>query len=125
DAQRTEHALGIVNLEPVDTKTFADRILDLLDVDAIHGASAGALVAADAGRQVEAMKTPIARPNRHRQLRILKLMSECLALVRLKEVPESYIHSLGDRLNSQDDISKPLTHRKLTEKVLCESSAQV
>src|SRR5262249_27903901 len=48
DAQGTEHALGVIDLEAVHPEALAHRVLDLLDVDAVHRAGAGALVAADA-----------------------------------------------------------------------------
>src|SRR5207253_10229730 len=85
DTQRPYHALGLVDLEYVDPEALAHRVLDLVNVNAIHRTGAGALVAANAGRQIEAMKTSITRPDRHGQLRVFKLMSERLSLVGLKE----------------------------------------
>src|SRR5205823_526118 len=61
DAQGAEHALGVVDLEAVDAEALAYGVLDLVDVNAIDRAGAGTLVAADAGRQVEAMEAAIAR----------------------------------------------------------------
>jgi hypothetical protein len=107
DAQGTEHALGVIDLEPVDAEALADRILDLVDVDAIDRASAGALVATDTRRQIEFMKAPIARLDRDRQFGIFEVLRERFSLVRLQEIPEGDPHSLGDRLDRHDDISKP------------------
>src|SRR5207244_8013296 len=70
DAQSAEHALGVVDLEAVHAKALADRVLDLLDVDAVDRAGPRTLVAADARRQIEALKTAIVRLHRHRQFRV-------------------------------------------------------
>src|SRR5207302_937504 len=86
-----------------------------VDVDAIDRARAGALVAADAGRQVEAMEAPIARPDRDRQLRVLEELGKRFASVRLEEVPQGDVHALTDSLDGQVDVAKPLTHRGLAE----------
>src|SRR5207244_8662877 len=113
NTQRADHALGVVDLESVDPEALAHRVLDLVNVNAIHRTGAGALVAANAGRQIKAMKASITRPDRHRQLRVFKLMCERLSLVGLKEVPKRHVHSLRNGLNCQPDIAKPLAHEPL------------
>src|SRR5579872_2603437 len=60
DAQSAEHALGVIDCEAVKPKSLPDRRFFLVDVNAIDRAGDGALVAADAGGQVVAVKTPIA-----------------------------------------------------------------
>src|SRR5262249_2433292 len=108
DAQRTEHALGVIDLETVYSETLAHRVLDLIDVDAVYRAGTGALIAADAGRQIEAMEPAIARLHRHRQLRVFKMLREGLALVGLQEIPESDVHSLGDGVDRPVHVTEPL-----------------
>src|SRR5262249_54439585 len=100
-------------LETVDPEALAHRVLDLLDVDAVHWTGAGALVAADAGGQVKAVEAPVTRLDGHRKLGILELLGEGLAAVGLKEVPKGDPHPLGDRLNGLDDVPKPGAHGAL------------
>src|SRR5205807_8818499 len=104
DAQRAEHALAVVDLEAVDPEALADGVLDLVDVNAIDRAGAGALVAADARRQVEAVEAAVARLDRHRQLGVLVALGEGLAAVGLQEVPERDVHALRDRSDGLDDV---------------------
>src|SRR5262245_29135127 len=88
DAQRAEHALGVVDLEARDDEALGRRLGPLLlDVDAIDRAGAGALVTADAGGQVEAVEATVARLDRHRQFGELEALSEGFAAVSLEEVP--------------------------------------
>ena len=110
DAQGAEHALGVVDLEAVDAEALADGVLDLLDVDAIDRAGAGALVAADAGGQVEAVEAAVARLDRHGQFGVLEALGERLAAVGLQEVPEGDVHALGDGLDGQPDVAEPGAH---------------
>jgi hypothetical protein len=109
-AQRAEHALGVVDLEAVDPEALADRVLDLLDVDAVDRAGAGALVAADAGGQVEPVKPAVARLDRDGQLGVLEMLGEGLAAVGLDEVPQGHVHALPHRRDRLRDVAKPLTH---------------
>src|SRR5581483_1226602 len=110
DAQRTKHALGVIDLEAVDAEALAHRVLDLLDVDAIDRARPGAFIAADARRQVEAVEAPVARLHRHRQLGIFKMLGERLALVRLQQVPQGDPQSLPNGLDRHHDIAEPGSH---------------
>src|SRR5262245_23353043 len=110
DTQRAEHALGVVDLEAVDAKALAHWVLDLLDVDAIDRTGAGALVAAYARHQVEAVEAAVARLDRHRQFGVLEALGEGLALERLQEVPQGDIHSLRDRLDRHNDVREPGAH---------------
>src|SRR5262249_42210996 len=110
DAQRAEHALGVVDLEAVDPEALADGVLDLLDVDAVDRTGAGALVAADASRQIETVEAAIAGLHGDRQLWIFKLLSEGPALVRLEEIPERDVHALPDGLDGEIDVAEPLPH---------------
>src|SRR5207247_2077874 len=98
DTQGAEHALGVIDLEAVDPEAFADRVLDFFDVDAVDGASAGAFVTTDTGRQIEPVEASIPGLHRHGQLGIFELLREGAALVGLKEVPQGYVHPLADRL---------------------------
>src|SRR5204863_7138943 len=109
-AQSAEHALCVVDLEPGDAEAFADRVFHLVDVDAVDRACLGALVAADASGQVEAMETPIARLHRHRSLRILKLLRECFSAIGLNEIPKRDVHSLPDGLDGEEDVLQPGAH---------------
>ena len=58
-AQSTEHALGIVDRERGDGEAFALDALLFVDVDAVDGAGSRTLVAADAGREIEAVKAAV------------------------------------------------------------------
>src|SRR5262249_7456022 len=118
DAQRAEHALGVIDLETVDAKAFADGVLDFLDVDAVDRAGAGALVTADAGGQIEAMKPAIAGLHRYGQVGIFEMLGERLALVGLQEVPEGNPHSLSDRGDRDDDVPQPGPHTCFSPPVL-------
>src|SRR5262249_31551559 len=102
-----------VDLEAVDAETLADRILDLLDVDAIDGAGPGTLIATNASGQVETMEAAVARLHRHGQLGILELLGEGPALVSLEEIPKRYVHPLANRLDGEVEIAKPRTHEIL------------
>src|SRR5262249_37323119 len=82
-AQSAEHALGIIDLETVDPEALAHWVLDLVNIDTINWTGAGTLVTADAGAQVEAMKTTIARLDGHWQFWILEALRERFPLVRL------------------------------------------
>src|SRR5262249_14144620 len=83
----------------------------LLDVDAVDGTGAGALVAADAGGQVKAMVAAVARLHGHRQLGIFVAFCEGLATIGLDEVPEGYVHALRDRADRQHPVVQPRSHR--------------
>src|SRR5438874_13348027 len=97
-AQRAEHALGVVDLEPGDDEPLGRRRgLLLVDVDAVHRARPGALVAPDAGGQVEPVEPAVPRPDRDRLLGVLEVLGERLAAERLDEVPEGDVHPAGDR----------------------------
>src|SRR5262249_54441494 len=99
--------------EAVDAEPLAHRVLHLVDVDAIDRAGAGALVAADAGGQVEAVEAPVARLDRHGQLGILEMLREGLALVGLQEIPEGDPHALAHGFDGQTNIAEPGTHEIL------------
>src|SRR5207237_1113952 len=105
-----------INLERVDPEALAHGILDLVDVNAINRAGPRTLVAADARRQIEAMKPTIARLHRHRQLGILVSLGESSALIRLEEIPERHIHALANSLDGQNDVAKPSIHAALAAK---------
>src|SRR3972149_2123000 len=109
DAQRTEHALRIVDRVAGDLEALAAANLFLTDVNAIDGASLRALVAGDAGRQIEAMEAAIARRHRHRQLRILEVLGERLPLrlIRLEPSPQRDPHAVGDGVHRLDHIAEP------------------
>ena len=80
DAERTEHALAVVDREAGDFESFAPFDPLLADVDAVDWTKLGALVARNASGQVEAMEAAIARRDWHRQLGILKQLGKRLPL---------------------------------------------
>src|SRR5688500_19697948 len=82
-AQGAEYALRVVDLERGDQEPLTVRVLLLVDVDAVHRAGAGALVAPDAGGQVEPVEAPVAGTNRDRPLRVLEVGCKRLAAKRL------------------------------------------
>src|SRR5262245_57782068 len=53
DAQRAEHALGVVNRVPSDLEPFAAFDTLFADVNTIDWAGLGTLIAGDASRQIE------------------------------------------------------------------------
>src|SRR5690606_20418631 len=80
DAQRAEHALGVVDREVGDLKTFPLLDTLLTNIDTVDRAGLGTLVARDTGGQVEAMKPSIPCRYLRGPFRILKLLRKCLAI---------------------------------------------
>src|SRR5207249_1065603 len=91
-------------------EAFADRVLDLLDVDAIDRTGARALVAADAGGQVETVKPAVARLDRHGQFWILEPLGEGPSAIGMQEVLQGDVHPLRHRLDRHDQVVKPHSH---------------
>jgi hypothetical protein len=83
DAQSTKHAFGIVNCVAGNLKSFTALDSFLANVDAIDGACLGALIASDARGQVETVKSAIASRNRDCFLRVLELLGECAAILKI------------------------------------------
>ena len=117
-AECAEHALGIINREAGDLESLAVLYTFLADVDAVHRADLGTLVAGDAGGQVEAVETSVTIGYRDGLLRILKSMGPgvviftpvgSLAGVRLQPVAECDPHATTNRTNRLGDVVHPLT----------------
>jgi len=109
DTQGTEHALAVVDRVAGDFESLAAFDFFFADINAIDRASLRTLVARDAGGQVEAMKSPIAGRNGHRQLGILEVLGKGLSLwvISLDCRPERHPQSVDDRVNSFKNITKP------------------
>jgi hypothetical protein len=67
------------------------------------------LVARDASRKIETMKSAVASRNGHRQFRVLEVLGEGLAFrtVRFDPSTKRYPHAMGNRVYRLDDIPQP------------------
>lgn len=112
NTQRTEHALGVVNGEAVQPKSFADRTFFLVDVDAVHRTRLSTLFAADTCRQIESMETSITRLHFDRHFGIGVRVSKrlTLVLVRLEHRDQGDVHAVGNSAYGEPDIAKPHEH---------------
>ncbi len=95
NAQRAEHALGIVDHETIDAEPLTDRISLFMDVDAVNRAGLGTLITPDAGGQVKAVEATITWRNGHRQFRIFKLFGKRASAIGIKEIAQRNEHSLA------------------------------
>jgi hypothetical protein len=112
DAKRTKHALRVVDRVPGDLKPFAALDPLFADVNAIDGASLGALIAGDARRQIKPVKATVPGRNRHGELRILKVLGECFSLrpISLDPRPKRYPQSMRNGVDGFDDVAHPGPH---------------
>lgn len=117
DTQRTKHALGVIDGEAADAETLAAADPFLADVDAVNGARLRALVASDAGGEVEAMETTVSGRHRCGQFWILKVFSECSAFLvkSTAENLEGHQHSLHHGSDGGVQIPKPFSHDAFTQ----------
>ncbi len=104
DAQSTEHTLRVIDRIAGDLEALAPFNFFLADVNTIDGARFGALVARDAGREIEAVKTSIPGRDRDRQFRVLKMLGKRLPFgpIRFDPGTERNPHTMddgGDGLN--------------------------
>jgi hypothetical protein len=109
DAQRAKHALRVIDCVSSDFKTFAAFDSLLADVDAIDWASLGTLIAGDARRKIETMKTAISGGNWNGKLGIFKVLGKRFAFrpVSLDPRPERNPHSMRNGVDGFNDVAHP------------------
>jgi hypothetical protein len=112
DAKRTKHALRVVDRVPGDLKPFATLDPLFADVNAIDGASLGALIAGDARRQIKPVKATVPGRNRHGQFGVFKVLGECFSLrpISLDPRPKRYPQSMRNGVDGFDDVAHPGPH---------------
>ena len=120
DTKCAEHALRIIDRKVVDAEAFADRAFFFFDVDAINRTSDGALFAADACGEVEAVETSVSRFHWYRHLRVFVDFGEGPTLIRLQHRPEGNEQSLCDRRDGEVQVAKPVGHCFAASVVSCE-----
>ena len=111
-AERTEHAFRIVDCEASYLEALAIFDPFFTDVNAVDGASFGALVAGDTGGEVEAVEATITGHDRDRLFRVFKLFGKCSTtiLVGFQPVPERDPHTVGDRHHGVANVTEPIKH---------------
>ena len=109
DAQRTKHALGVVDRVSSNLKAFAALDPLFTDINAVDRTRLCALIAGDAGRQIKAVKTAVPGRNRHRQFRVFKVLGKCFALrpIGFDPCPKRYPHSMRNGVDGLDDVAHP------------------
>jgi hypothetical protein len=109
DAQRTKHALRVINGVTSDLKTLASFNAFLANVNAVDRTCLSALIARDARCEIEAMKPAIASGHWDRQLGIFKVLCKRPAFgsVRFDPRPKSYPHAMRNGVNRLDDVAHP------------------
>lgn len=110
DAQRTEHALGVVNRKAIDSEAFSDRAFFFVDINAVYRTGNCTLLTANACGQVKSMETAIARLHLQRHFRILVDLGKSAAVVRLEHRQERDVHPLQDGHNRHPDVAEPQKH---------------
>jgi hypothetical protein len=112
DAQRTKHALRIVDRVARNLKAFATLYPLFADVDAIDRASLRALVARDTSRQIKAVKAAIPGSDRNGKFWVLKVFGKRLSLraIRLDPRPKRYPQSMRNGVDGLDDVAHPGPH---------------
>ena len=111
-AERTEHAFRVVDREARYLEAFAIFNPFFADVNAVDRTGFRALVAGDAGRQVETVEAAIAGHNRDRFLRVFKLFGKCSAtiLVGFQPVSERDPHTVSDCHHGVANVTEPIKH---------------
>lgn len=112
NAQRTKHALRVVDRKATDLEAFPTLNPLFPDVDAVDRTRLRTLVAGDAGRQVEPMEAPVAGRHGNRQFGVLKLLSERLSIPIVGAAEDSQRHekTFRDRRNRRKHVAKPNPH---------------
>ena len=109
DAQRTKHALRVIDRVARNLEALAALDPLFADVNAIHRASLRALITRDARREVEPMNAPISCGHRHWQFWILEVLGEGLALgpIRLDPGSKRNPHAVRNGVDRIHDIAQP------------------
>jgi len=96
-AKRAKHTLSVVDGEAVYTEAFTDGTFFFVDIDAVNRTGDRAFVAADASREVEAVKTTVARLHFQRNLWVFVDFSKRASVVRLHHRQQRDVHTLKYR----------------------------
>jgi len=95
--KRAKHALSVVDGETIDTEAFTDWTFFFVDIDAVNRTGGRAFVAADASREIEAVKATIARLHFQRNLWVFVDFSKRPSIVRLHHRQQRDVHALKYR----------------------------
>ena len=111
-AKRAEHAFRVVDREAGYLEAFPIFNPFFADVNAVDRTGFRALVAGDAGSQVEPVEAAIAGHDRNWFLRVFKLFGKCSAtiLVGFQPVSERDPHTVGDCHHGVANVTEPIKH---------------
>ena len=115
DAEGAEHALRIVDREAADPKAFAVFDPFFADVDAVDRTGLGTLITGDAGREIEAVETPVAGRHGGGQFRVFKVFGKRppLLVVGAAEHAEGHKQAAHNRFHGEEQVTEPLLHGAL------------
>lgn len=113
NTQSAKHAFRVIDCIASDLKALAAFDFLFADVNTVDGTSLCALIASDTGRQVESMKTTVARGHWNRLFWVFKMRRKraSVILVGDQPIPQRYTHPLSNGAYGHEYISKPLNHR--------------
>ncbi len=110
DAECTEDAFAIVDLEPVDAEPFAHRVLLFLDVDAIDRTGTNAFVTGNTRCQIKAMEAPVSRCHCNGFLGVFKLLGERIGTIGTQHRTHRDPHARKDGEDGLPDVVEPGSH---------------
>lgn len=117
-AERAKDAFTVIYLEAIDAEAFAERVLFLVDIDAIDRAGPDALVTGNAGRQIESMKATVAWSHGYRLFGVFECLRKGFCSIGTEESPSGDFHSGKNSCNRLPDVVKPGEHNRILE-VIC------
>ena len=112
----TEHALCVINGEPVQPESFSNSTLFLLNVNTVHRAGLSTLFARDTGGEIKTVKPPVTRLHFEWHFGVLIDLRECPPVIRLAHGQNRHNESPKNRCDGQPDISKPSQHEGSSRK---------
>jgi hypothetical protein len=109
DAKGTQQALAVVNRVTSNFETFTALDTLFADVNAIDRTGFGALIACDAGREIEAVKTPVSWSYRNRQFWVFIEFGKSLAIrsIRLEPGSQRDPHTVSHCEHRLENIPQP------------------
>jgi hypothetical protein len=112
DAQRTKHALRVVNRVSGDLETLAAFDPLFANINAVDRARFSALIARDARRQIKPVKTAIPGSDRYGQLWIFKVLGKRLPFwtVSLNPRAKRYPQAMRNGVDGVNDVAHPGPH---------------
>lgn len=110
DAECTEDAFAIIDLEPVDTESFAHRVLLFFNVDAIDRAGPNAFITGDTRSQIKSMEAPVAWSYCNGFLGVFELLGERVRTIRSQHCTHRHPHPREDGEDGLPDVVKPGAH---------------